>query len=78
MSNVVAMFCFVSGSPPYQILTFQIGSIVLFVMVLLFSSSRQFVLLNVGACHFGDIYCGERKFIWHPPIVISTFSIPCN
>ena len=42
-------------SQPYHVLTFQIGSIILFLIVLLLTSSYQFVLLNVGACYFGDL-----------------------
>ena len=49
--------------PPSYMLAFQIGSIILFLTVLLFATSYQFVLLNAGACHFGDIYCHEKKFI---------------
>lgn len=24
--------------------------------------------VNLGACHFGDTNCHEKKFIWHPSI----------
>ena len=58
-------------SQPYHVLTFQIGSIILFLIVLLLTSSYQFVLLNVGACYFGDLPL--ENFIRH---LFITFSKP--
>ena len=62
---------------PYYVLSSQFESILLLI-ILLFSSSYQFVLLNVEACHFGDIYCDQKNFIWHLLIIIPPFSIPSN
>ena len=65
----------IEGLPPYHILTFQIWFIILFLIVssLARQFSYQFVLLNVGASHSGDIYWNEKNFILHPPIIILSF-----
>ena len=33
---------------------------------------------KMWACHFGDIYRDEKSFIWHPPIIVTPFSISWN
>ena len=63
VSNAKALFCFDLDATTISYLHFSNGSIILFLIVLLFSNSYQFVLLNVGACHFGDTYCHEQNFI---------------
>ena len=67
VSNAVALFCCDLGATTIY-LKFQTGSIILFLVVLLFSNSYQFVLLNTGACHFGDI--AMRKTSYDIPLLL--------
>ena len=68
MSNAVALFCCDLGVTTISYLKFQTGSIILFLVVLLFSNSYQFVLLNIGACYFGDI--AMRKTSYGIPVLL--------
>ena len=58
---------------PYHALTFQTGSIILFLTVLLFSSSCQFVLRKCSSLPFWKHLLLWKNFIWHPLIIISLF-----
>ena len=76
--NAMAQLCFDLGATIISCLNFSNWIYYfIFYSFLQFSSSCQFVLLNVAACHFGD-NIAMRKLYMTSSYYYITFLIPCS
>ena len=64
MSNALAIFSCDLGATAMSYLKFS--NWIYYSIFDSFANPYQFVLLNIEACPFEDIYCDEKNFVWHP------------